>query len=144
MADIVHFRAGDPALAVWLPRCESLHRQLRTDLPAEYADQIAKILAGGAELAILHEDTVPRALVMFRCYLNTFDGYRFYIDDLVADSASPTGGHGKAMFEWCEAQARSRGCAYMALSSGVQRERAHRFYFRQGMSISTFGFRKKL
>jgi len=144
MNEILHLQAGDPALATWLPRCESLHRQLRVNLPDDYVGRITEILAGGAELAVLHEDSAPRALVMFRCYQNTFDGYRFYIDDIVADSAIRGGGHGKAIFDWCEALARTRGCASLSLSSGVQREGAHRFYFRQGMSIITFGFRKKL
>jgi hypothetical protein len=32
----------------------------------------------------------------------------------------------------------------MHLDSGVQRTRAHHFYFRQGLSISSFHFGKKL
>ena len=35
-------------------------------------------------------------------------------------------------------------CTCIDLDSGVQREHAHRFYFREGLSISSLHFRKRL
>ena len=45
---------------------------------------------------------------------------------------------------YARAKAESLGCDVLALDSGVQRDRAHRFYFREGMHISSFCFRKVL
>ena len=36
------------------------------------------------------------------------------------------------------------GCPALSLDSGIQRARAHRFYFREGLAITTFGFTKSL
>ena len=40
--------------------------------------------------------------------------------------------------------ARERGCDYLALDSGTQRQQAHKFYFREGMTITSFHFDKKI
>jgi len=48
------------------------------------------------------------------------------------------------LLAWCEAQAREQGCDWFDLESGTQRTRAHRFYFREGMHVFAFGFRKAL
>jgi hypothetical protein len=44
--------------------------------------------------------------------------------------------------DWLEAQAKKLGCDVLALDSGVQRSGAHKFYFREGMHIPAFCFRK--
>jgi hypothetical protein len=75
---------------------------------------------------------------------NTYEGRRLYVDDLVSDESRRSQGGGKLLLDWLEVKARSLGCDVLALDSGVQRERAHRFYFREGMSVSSFGFRKTL
>jgi hypothetical protein len=40
--------------------------------------------------------------------------------------------------------ARVRGCDYLGLDSGTQRQKAHRFYFREGLTITAFHFVKPL
>lgn len=132
------------AHAGWLEASETLHRQLRPDLPTDYADYMRRMCAEGAEMAVLVDAGVVRAVAVFRCHLTTFHGRRFYIDDLVADQAQRSRGFGGKLLNWCEALARQRGCGGLALESGVQRQRAHNFYFRQGMTIITFGFFKPL
>ena len=143
-ADIEHLTLESAALDEWLGRCEAVHRALRTALPADYRGLMRRVMAQGAEIAIRHQDQVVCALAVFRCYQNTYDGYRFYIDDLVTDPAQRSAGHGAALIAWCEALARTRGCDYLCLDSGVQRARAHRFYFREGFSIAAYSFRKAL
>ncbi len=141
---IEHLTLDSPELEGWLARCAPLHRQLRTALGEDYVGLMREILAQGAELAVRHQDLVPCALAVFRCYRNTYDGYRFYIDDLVTDPDARSEGHGATVLGWCEALARARGCTYLCLDSGVQRARAHRFYFREGMAITAYNFRKEL
>jgi len=132
------------AHAGWLTASETLHRQLRPDLPVDYADYMRQMFAEGAEMAVLVHDDAVRAIAVFRCHLTTFHGRRFYIDDLVADQDHRSRGFGGKLLSWCEAQARERGCGALALESGVQRQRAHNFYFRHGLTIITFGFFKPL
>jgi GNAT superfamily N-acetyltransferase len=141
---IVHLTARSDDLAEWLGRGETLHRVLRPQLPADYEGAMRTILAEGAEMALLHEAAVPRALAVFRAFHDTANGYRFYIDDLVTDPDCRSAGHGAALLGWCEAVARQRGCDRLPLESGTHRERAHRFYFREGLAITLFGFAKPL
>ena len=53
-----------------------------------------------------------------------------------------SGGVGKALIGWPEEEARGQGCTGLYLDSGVQRERAHRFYFREEMATYNFHFAK--
>lgn len=137
--------SDDPVVhADLLAAGETLHRQLRPDLPAHYADYMRQMFAEGAEMAVVVQDGAVRAIAVFRCHLTTFHGRRFYIDDLVADQDQRSRGFGGKLLSWCEALARKRGCGGLALESGVQRQRAHNFYFRHGLTIITFGFFKPL
>lgn len=132
------------AHADWLAASEILHRQLRPDLPADYAGFMRQVFSEGAEMAIAVEGRAVRAIAVYRCHLTTFHGRRFYVDDLVADEAERSRGFGGRLLDWCEARARERGCDTLDLESGVQRQRAHRFYFRRNLVIHTFGFTKDL
>ncbi len=49
-----------------------------------------------------------------------------------------------ALLAQLEEKARRAGCVVLDLDSGTERERAHRFYFRAGYTIRTFGFKKTL
>lgn len=117
---------------------------LRPSLPQAYADYLQKMFAEGAEMAILQVDGSPKSLAVYRCFHTTYHGYRFYIDDLVTDESARGSGFGAAILSWCEARARERGCDNFALDSGVQRTKAHKFYFREGLSIVSFSFAKPL
>ncbi|MGC9270501.1 GNAT family N-acetyltransferase [Acidiphilium sp.] len=141
---IIHVTIETPDLTLWLAASETLHRTLRPQMAAGYEPLMRRILAEGAELALVHQAGSVRALALFRAYHNTWNGYRFYIDDLVTDEAHRSAGHGAILLHWCEDLARSRGCTAFTLESGVLRERAHRFYFREGMSITAFSFGKPI
>ena len=143
-AAILHLTLDSPELDAWLAGGEKVHRMLRQDLSADYIAAMRQILAEGAEMALVHTGGTVHAIAVFRCYHNTYDGYRFYIDDLVTDEVLRGAGHGGALLRWCEALAGKRGCTNFCLDSGVQRDRAHRFYFREGMAITAFSFRKPL
>lgn len=128
---------------LWLDRAEALHRAFRPALPADYAGHLAIMADEGAEMAVLTVGEAVRAIAVYRSHHTTF-GRRFYIDDLVTDEAERSRGHGRALLAWCEAQARERDCDWLDLESGTQRTRAHGFYFREGMHVFAFSFRKAL
>lgn len=69
---------------------------------------------------------------------------RLYVDDLVTTEAERSTGVGHVLLAELEARAREARCTTLELDSGVQRADAHRFYFREGMAISSFHFRKTL
>ena len=128
----------------WLTRAEAVHRQLRPLLPADYVARMATVFSGGARMVAVVADDAVLSIGLWRVIENTYEGRRLYVDDLVSDETRRSQGGGKLLLDWLEAKARSLGCDVLALDSGVQRERAHRFYFREGMSIFSFGFRKTL
>ena len=66
------------------------------------------------------------------------------MDNLIADGGARSQGHGKRMLNWLTEEARRAGCVQLHLDSGVQRSNTHRFYFREGHTISAYHFRKDL
>jgi GNAT superfamily N-acetyltransferase len=128
----------------WLERAELVHRQLRPHLPADYARRLGEIFANGARMALVVDGRTVRCVAVWRVIENTHEGRRLYIDDLVSDEECRSQGAGKMMVEWLEKTAVSLGCDALTLDSGVQRQRAHRFYFREGMHIPSFCFKKVL
>lgn len=136
--------AGNIAEPGWLMRAEAVHRQLRPNLPADYARRLGEVFANGARMVLLASGERVLGLALWRIVENTYEGRRLYVDDLVSDEACRSQGVGQRLIVWLEAQAKSFGCDVLALDSGVQRARAHRFYFREGMDIPSFCFRKAL
>jgi hypothetical protein len=144
-ADQVIAITDDPgSRGLWLPRAEAVHRQLRPSIPLPYLGFMAQVFASGAEMAVCVSGDTVIGLAVYRRTLTTHHGRRMYVDDLVADAACRSRGIGGTLLDWCEARARERNCDVLTLSSGVQRGAAHRFYFRRGFTIGSFGFTKPL
>jgi GNAT superfamily N-acetyltransferase len=74
----------------------------------------------------------------------TFAIRKLYVDDLVTTSAGRSRGVGHALLAELETRGRAAGCTVLDLDSGVQRQHAHRFYFRERMHISSHHFTKAL
>jgi len=127
----------------WLSRAEAIHRQLRPQLPADYPEKMRQVFHDGGEMcvAVLGERVI--GVAVFREFENTHVGRRFYIDDLVTDESERSTGAGRTLITYLEKAARDRGCPGMDLESGTHRNRAHRFYFREGFFITAFSFRKE-
>lgn len=126
----------------WLAKAEPVHRQLRPQLESDYASQLERVFADGGEMAVAAEGDEVVGVAVFRQFENTHVGRRFYVDDLVTDSAARSTGVGAALIAWLEKEALDRGCPGLDLESGTQRQRAHRFYFREGFFVTSFSFRK--
>ena len=80
----------------------------------------------------------------WRLVATTFTGRKLYVDDLVTASDARSAGVGKALIEELTRRARDAGCSVIDLDSGVQRLDAHRFYHREGLTISAHHFTKRL
>lgn len=128
--------------AALIAGAESVHRQLRPQLDADYASAMQRIFADGGEMAVALNGDEVAGVAVYRVFRNTHVGLRFYVDDLVTDEARRSTGVGHALLGWLETEAKARGCPGIDLESGVQRAGAHRFYFREGFAIPSFSFRK--
>ena len=136
--------SGDIVSPEGLRMAEAVHRQLRPHLPPDYAGKMAAVFANGGRMAIVVENDTAVSVAVWRLIENTADGRRVYVDDLVSDEQWRSQGSGKLLLDWLESQAVALGCDAFTLDSGVQRHRAHRFYFREGMHVSSYCFRKAL
>lgn len=122
--------------------CFPVMAELRPHLAEE--DFVARIRAqqqSGYRLAYRAADAAPVAVAGFRLAENLAWGRFLYVDDLCTSSANRSRGHGAALLAWLVQFAAEQGCAELHLDSGVQRKAAHRFYEREGMTVSGYHFR---
>jgi len=137
-------RDGTVVDARLLSAAEAVHRQLRPHLPVDYAGRMKEVFAGGAEMAVAVEGGSVLGVAVFRMLEKTHSGRELYCDDLVTDEARRSTGVGRALIAYMERVCRERGGDSFALDSGTQRQQAHKFYFREGMTITSFHFDKKV
>ena len=132
----IEFARSDADIA----NCFPVVVQLRPHLSkAEFVKQVKRQQENGYCLVYLEEGGV-KAIAGFRILEMLFHGRFLYVDDLVADDAERSKGYGGALLDWLVNYARSQNCVSLQLDSGVHRARAHRFYFRHGMVITSFHF----
>ena len=134
----------DPKDEKLLRSAERVHRQLRTALQADYVGRMREVLAGGAEMAVALVAGEVAGITVFRVLEKTHSGRDLYCDDLVTDETKRSTGVGHALMQYMEGICRERSCDTFSLDSGAQRQQAHKFYFREGMTITSFHFDKKI
>lgn len=120
-------------------------RELRTDLTADDLSDI--YLHGhpqGLRFLAAYDDGRCVGVAGWRILHTTSSIRKLYVDDLVTTETQRSKGVGHLLLEELGRRAVDAGCTCLDLDSGVQREDAHRFYFREGFSISSFHFRRRL
>lgn len=133
----VKFASSDIDLA----RCFPIIVQLRSHLTLlEFTNRVKQQQQAGYSLVYLEEHDTIQAVAGFRILDKLVDGRLLYVDDLVTDTSKRSRGYGSALLDWLVDYAKSLDCVSVQLDSGVQRAKAHRFYFRKGMKISGFHF----
>lgn len=135
---IIHPETDAQILDTW-----PVMHQLRPHISAEaYLPMVRRMMASdGYRLAAATDDAGEvRAVAGYRMMEMLYCGRILYVDDLVTDDRARSRGFGKALLDWMTAHARGQGCAQLHLDSGVQRAGAHRFYFREGMTITAYHF----
>lgn len=128
----------------WLTRAERVHRQLRPQLGVDYAGELREVFRGGGRMSVAATGDDVTGVAIFRVYANTAEGRHLYVDDLVTDEVRRSSGVGKALLDHLHEVARAQGCRTLKLDSGTHRQQAHKFYFREGMTIVAFHFKKPL
>lgn len=126
-------------------RCFPVLSQLRKHLLKEdFTALIQDMFREGYRLAWLEKRGEVVCVAGFRITTTLFMGKNLYVDDLVTHEAHRSKGYGAELLEWLRTLALDNSCKFFHLDSGTQRDRAHKFYFSQGMTISTFHFSEAL
>ncbi len=124
-------------------RSYDVMRELRGNLSEDdYVAQVARQRGEGYRLAVVEDekDGTMTAAAGFRIREMLFQGRHLYVDDLVTAETERSKGHGDALLTWLLQLAAHESCTALELDSGVQRARAHAFYFSQGMHIAAYHF----
>lgn len=132
----------DEKIAACFPVIHELRPHLKD--AAELVARVKRQQQEGFQLGFVEEGGRPVACIGFRRQERLVHGALIYVDDLATLSSARSKGYGAVMLDWVEALARSEGRQVVDLDSGVHRAEAHRFYFRQRYSISSFHFLKKV
>lgn len=121
--------------------CFEVIQQLRPHLKREdFVIKVRRMMAQRYQLARIRVTTKVVCVAGFRIHENLFHGKLLYVDDLVTANDFQSQGYGKQLLQWLAQYARANECQHLELDSGVQRFRAHRFYLREGMMISSHHF----
>jgi GNAT superfamily N-acetyltransferase len=117
-------------------------RQLRPHLDAEgYLELVLRLQAErDFRIARMRVDGEVVAVAGLRFGEWLHGGRYLEIEDFVTGEGSRSQGHGGVFFDWIVGLAREADCRHVRLLSGVQREAAHRFYRRKGMSLDAYYF----
>ncbi|HEX6960035.1 MAG TPA: GNAT family N-acetyltransferase [Ferrovibrio sp.] len=139
----VHIADTDEKIAACFPVMHELRPHLKD--AAELVERVRRQQQQGFVLAYATDgDGLPAACMGFRRLDRLAHGAVIYVDDLVTRASGRSRGFGALLLDWVEALARKEGRQVVDLDSGTHRTEAHRFYFRQRYSISSFHFVKKL
>ncbi|ELY57734.1 GNAT family N-acetyltransferase [Natronolimnohabitans innermongolicus] len=114
--------------AEWIDAYPLMNRLYPDVDEAQYLEYLAQMTADGYRLFGLFSDGELAALAGATILTNMYYGRHLWVYDLVTDPDHRSKGYGARFFRYLVEWAEKRGCETVALSSGLQRERAHRFY----------------
>lgn len=122
-------------------------RELRDHLDEQRWIELTDVMVrdGYRLLSLQDEGGRIHALAGVRVATNLYYGRHVWVYDLVTTGAGRSRGHGRTLLSAVEELAGAEGCELVALSSGLQREDAHRFYEeRMGYDRVSYCFTKRV
>lgn len=137
----LHIATADAEIAA----CYPVMWELRPHLAEEqFLSRVRGQESAGYRLAYVQEPNGVVAVAGFRIGENLAWGRFLYVDDLVTLSGQRSKGHGARLLSWLKELAAQEGCEQLHLDSGIQRKVAHRFYEREGMTMTSLHFVEKI
>jgi GNAT superfamily N-acetyltransferase len=125
--------------------CFDVMSELRTNLVKdEFVSQVREQELEGFKLAYIEDGGIITGVAGFRVSSNLCFGKNLYVDDLVTTEHGRSKGYGSKLVEWLREYALELDCTVLRLDSGTHRDKAHKFYFASGFSISDFHFYMQL
>ena len=139
---LVDLEPGDPRLDTEvLP----VLRELRTHLtPDSFAAVYEQGHPQGLRFTAAYIDGRCVGVAGWRIVATTNALLKLYVDDLVTTEQARSRGVGRELLDGLTEKARAAGCNMIDLDSGVHRPDAHRFYMREGLTITSFHFARPL
>lgn len=128
-----------------IEQCFNVMLELRPELLREtFLSQVREMEAEGYKLAYIKQGSDVVCVAGYRISNNLFMGKNFYVDDLVTSQSARSKGYGELMMKYLRDIALKNQCNVFHLDSGTQRDQAHKFYFKQNLTIASFHFSEKL
>lgn len=125
--------------------CFNVMLELRPHLKrGDFLSSIRNMERDGYNLVFIEHNSVVVAVAGYRLSINLFMGRHLYIDDLVSSEEQRSKGYGETLMVWLRSFAKAEGCSCLHLDSGTHRGAAHKFYFKQGLTIASYHFSEKL
>ncbi len=122
-------------------------KQLRTHLDqGAYLELVSEAQEKDSyQLYALQNDGEIVAVIGFKPMITLYYGRFIWICDLVTDTTQRSGGYGEKLLTYVQEWAEENGYESVALSSGLQRTDAHRFYEeKMGYDKVSYVFKKSL
>jgi GNAT superfamily N-acetyltransferase len=139
--ELVDLEPGDGRLGQAL----DVLRELRPHLTAaSFAAVYAEGHPQGLRFTAVYDGGRCVGVAGWRIVATTANLRKLYVDDLVTTAASRSTGVGRALLGALAQRAEAAGCGALDLDSGIHRADAHRFYMREGLTISSFHFARGL
>ncbi|WP_423747309.1 GNAT family N-acetyltransferase (plasmid) [Haladaptatus sp. SPP-AMP-3] len=114
--------------AEWLDAFQVME-QLRTHLNEEsYLEYLREMTDNGYRLFAVSVNDKIVSLAGVEIRVTMYYGRHVWVHELVTDIDHRSEGHGLELLSFVEEWAEQHDCELVALSSGLQREEAHRFY----------------
>jgi GNAT superfamily N-acetyltransferase len=139
--ELVDLEPGD----VRLEEALDVLRELRPHMTAaSFAAVYAEGHPQGLRFTAAYDGGRCVGVAGWRIVATTANLRKLYVDDLVTTAAHRSTGVGRALLGALAQRAEAAGCTALDLDSGVHRADAHRFYMREGLTISSFHFARGL
>lgn len=135
---LISLAATDDQIAACYPAMRTLRPHLTGT--GEFVRRVRQQAGAGYRLAYVQAPEGVVAVAGFRIAENLAWGRFLYVDDLVTLPDQRSKGHGARLLAWLRERAVDEGCQQLHLDSGVQRKDAHRFYEREGMTMTSLHF----
>ncbi|MBE0513641.1 GNAT family N-acetyltransferase [Sulfurimonas sp.] len=119
--------------------------QLRTELDYdEFEDLIYEMRSMEYKMVGVMDGEVLITYAGVAVQTNLYHKRHLFVFDLVTDEKYRGSGYGKMMLEYLHDFAKMGMCENIVLSSGFQREEAHKFYEKNGFTKKSFVFLKRV
>lgn len=121
-------------------------KQLRIHLDEDiYLNLIEEMKKEGYSIFALYLEKEIVAVVGVIKLTNLYYGKHVWVNDLVTDVNHRSKGYGQILLSFINKWAKENGCGVVALSSGLQRVEAHKFYeSKMEFDKTSYVFKKQL
>ena len=128
-----------------IEQCFNVMLELRPHLLSDtFIKQVREMEPEGYKLACIREGKNVVCVAGYRISHNLFMGKNLYVDDLITSKSARSKGYGEKMIKYLRDIAVVNQCKVFHLDSGTQRAQAHKFYFKQNLTIASYHFSEKL